>query len=266
MRVAPAPMRMSAPPRMSAPAPRFVAPVRTFSAARVYRPVTPMYRPVAPRTFVARPAVVAQRVPASRAVVRAPVASTGTITNPGAINRAAIANRNLAAARRNRLPAVAEQVPTNARRAARAGAVAGARGARRAPVVASRDPDWHHWDHNRTHSWHHHHFRWFNNGWVLIDPWVYAYANDPYYYSDYNYGDYDYGYAPETTALATVSDTTSLIDSVQSQLAQAGYYNGSIDGLMGPATRSAISRYQSDNGLAVTGTITQGLLQSLGLS
>jgi len=262
MRVAPAPMRMSAPPRMSAPAPRFVAPVRTFSAARVYRPVTPMYRPVAPRTFVARPAVVAQRVPVARTVTTAPAARSAAINRAVATNRAAAVNRNVAAAR-NRVPAVAEQLPTNARRAAaRAGAVAGARAAHRT-FVASKDPNWHHWDHNKTHSWHHHHYRWYNNAWILVDPGLYAYGGYPYY-SDY--GDYGYDYAPETTALATVSDTTSLIDSVQSQLAQAGYYNGLIDGLMGPATRSAISRYQSDNGLAVTGTITQGLLQSLGLS
>ncbi len=53
--------------------------------------------------------------------------------------------------------------------------------------------------------------------------------------------------------------------SVQQALAQAGYYQGSIDGQIGPQSRRAISRYQQDRGLPVSGSITQSLLRSLGL-
>jgi len=52
---------------------------------------------------------------------------------------------------------------------------------------------------------------------------------------------------------------------VQDALAQRGYYSGAIDGQIGPESSRAIARYQADNGLAVTGNITQSLLQSLGI-
>ena len=53
--------------------------------------------------------------------------------------------------------------------------------------------------------------------------------------------------------------------SVQRELYRRGYYYGSIDGAIGPASRRAISRYQSDNGLPITGYIDRSLLYSLGL-
>lgn len=53
---------------------------------------------------------------------------------------------------------------------------------------------------------------------------------------------------------------------VQVQLQQLGYYGGPIDGYHGPMTSAAISKYQAAQGLAVTGTITQALLTSLGIS
>jgi hypothetical protein len=52
---------------------------------------------------------------------------------------------------------------------------------------------------------------------------------------------------------------------VQRALARRGYYHGAIDGDIGPASRRAITRYQVDHGLPVTGSITSSLLRSLGL-
>ena len=52
---------------------------------------------------------------------------------------------------------------------------------------------------------------------------------------------------------------------VQRALARSGYYRGSIDGQIGPQSSRAIARYQQDHGLRMTGTISQGLLNSLGL-
>jgi len=52
---------------------------------------------------------------------------------------------------------------------------------------------------------------------------------------------------------------------VQRALARAGYYQGSIDGDIGPQSRRAIARYQEDHRLRPTGIISQSLLQSLGL-
>jgi len=52
---------------------------------------------------------------------------------------------------------------------------------------------------------------------------------------------------------------------VQENLRRLGYYKGTVDGLSGPGTRSAIRAYQVDRGLPVTGRIDRDLLQDLGL-
>lgn len=111
------------------------------------------------------------------------------------------------------------------------------------------------WNRNAVYFWHNHYYRWWNGGWLICDNgfWPYAY---PYY--DYPYYGYDDSYNPAATSSSTVSD-------VQSDLAQLGYYNGDIDGEIGPLTRQAIANYQSDHGLPVTGGIDQALLASLGL-
>jgi len=53
--------------------------------------------------------------------------------------------------------------------------------------------------------------------------------------------------------------------SVQMALTRSGYYNGPIDGRIGPMSRQAISNYQSDRGFRVTGYPDANLLNSLGL-
>ena len=53
--------------------------------------------------------------------------------------------------------------------------------------------------------------------------------------------------------------------SVQRALAQRGYYNGPIDGDIGPGSRASIARYQRDRRLPVTASINATLLRSLGL-
>jgi His-Xaa-Ser repeat protein HxsA len=53
---------------------------------------------------------------------------------------------------------------------------------------------------------------------------------------------------------------------VQALLSGYGYYTGTIDGVDGPMTRAAISRFQSDRGLAVTGSVNPQLLTALGLA
>jgi Ni/Co efflux regulator RcnB len=50
---------------------------------------------------------------------------------------------------------------------------------------------------------------------------------------------------------------------VQRALSRRGYYNGPADGSLGQGSRRAISRYQRDNGLPVTGTVTPSLLRAL---
>ena len=50
---------------------------------------------------------------------------------------------------------------------------------------------------------------------------------------------------------------------VQRLLAARGYYAGAVDGVAGPATRSAIRRFQKDAGLPVTGAVDAGLSRAL---
>lgn len=54
--------------------------------------------------------------------------------------------------------------------------------------------------------------------------------------------------------------------SVQEQLRRDGYYAGPIDGVLGPMTRRAIAAFQADHGLAITSTIDEPTLNTLGLS
>ena len=109
------------------------------------------------------------------------------------------------------------------------------------------------WNHDREYAWHGHHYRWYNNGWFLIDPFPY----------DYGYYGAGWGYPYYNTTYDTGDDTGSVSVQVQQELSQDGYYQGPIDGIVGPGTRAAIAAYQRDNGLAVTGNINGPLLDSL---
>ena len=57
-----------------------------------------------------------------------------------------------------------------------------------------------------------------------------------------------------------------VIANVQTQLYNEGYYNGRIDGILGPDTRAAIADYQGDHGLAITAAIDEPTVESLGLT
>ncbi len=55
------------------------------------------------------------------------------------------------------------------------------------------------------------------------------------------------------------------IRKAQQHLRSRGYQAGTADGLMGPQTISALRRYQSANGLTVTGKVDLDTLDSLGI-
>ncbi len=97
-----------------------------------------------------------------------------------------------------------------------------------------------------------------NGGWYYWNAgyWfpAWGYAASAYYAFDgpiYGYN----GLAPDR-----------VIVDVQSQLQRDGYYDGPIDGALGPMTREAIAAFQSDNGLAVTSVIDQPTLATLGIA
>ena len=76
-------------------------------------------------------------------------------------------------------------------------------------------------------------------GWGWGYPYGY-YGYPPYgYYGNGYYGDSSYGYGDR-----------SRVAEMQRRLAQAGYYHGSIDGIMGPRTRRAMRAYRRDHGTA----------------
>jgi hypothetical protein len=57
-----------------------------------------------------------------------------------------------------------------------------------------------------------------------------------------------------------------VIANVQTALQQQGYYQGEVDGLIGPLTREAIAGYQRGHGLYETSSIDQPTLESLGMA
>ena len=79
------------------------------------------------------------------------------------------------------------------------------------------------------------------------------------YYSDayYPYDGLIYGYNDLPPG--------EVVTNVQTQLYYEGYYDGPIDGILGPDTRAAIADYQADHGLAVTAAIDEPTVESLGL-
>jgi His-Xaa-Ser repeat protein HxsA len=54
--------------------------------------------------------------------------------------------------------------------------------------------------------------------------------------------------------------------SVQTKLADQGYYHGQIDGVIGSGTTEAIRKFQADHGLTSTGKIDPKLLDALGIN
>ena len=143
----------------------------------------------------------------------------------------------------------------------------------RGRVIARYGSNWNrHWNKNRDHFWHGHrcHFR--NGFWFIYDPFPFY----PYAYSYYPYGAYydstyyDDSYAPDEYSAAPDTDKSSYagdarVSDVQTALAREGYYDGAIDGDLGPATRHALRRYQRDHGLSVTGNIDRAVTQALRL-
>lgn len=117
-----------------------------------------------------------------------------------------------------------------------------------------------HWNHHRYY--HPHSSVYFNFG--LGYPY-YGYGWGYPYYGAYPYG-YGY-YTPRYTAYADRGYTDdATVAAVQRRLARGGYYHGSIDGVIGPGTRTAIRAFEHNNGLPVDGVIDRDLLRTMGLS
>jgi hypothetical protein len=135
-------------------------------------------------------------------------------------------------------------------------------------VLARHDANWHHdWDKHRAHFHNKLVFVFVSGFWWGLYPWdYYPYYADGYYPYDY-YDDYPYDYDDQSAYVDSDQyGNNATVTEVQSELAQLGYYHGAIDGVAGDETEAALSRYQEDHDLSVTGTPTAATLQSLGLA
>jgi Putative peptidoglycan binding domain len=60
-------------------------------------------------------------------------------------------------------------------------------------------------------------------------------------------------------------DPGQVVANVQSALQEQGFYQGEIDGVLGPQTRAALAEYQSAQGLEPTGAVDEPTLETLGM-
>lgn len=67
-------------------------------------------------------------------------------------------------------------------------------------------------------------------------------------------------------ALSPIEQFTERAKRVQEGLTAYGYYNGEIDGKVGPETKAALSKLQKDFSLTITGTITPEVLDVFGIT
>lgn len=127
-----------------------------------------------------------------------------------------------------------------------------------------------HWNSFNRYRWHYNPYSFYFGG-------GYGYPYGGYYGSGFGYSPYGYGggfgYRPYgydyySTGQPYYQRVTggSLVARVQQRLAQAGYYRGSIDGVAGYGTRSAIRAYERDHGLRVDGVIDRRLLTTMGVA
>jgi hypothetical protein len=155
-------------------------------------------------------------------------------------------------------------------------------------ISERHDANWHRdWDRRHAHFFHNRFFVFDNGFWFGLDPGFYPWDYLPYYAGDYYPYDYstdiqpDYNTAPASAYsygyytgvqpdynnadanAAPAPDPT--VEATQERLAQLGYYNGPVDGIFGPTMRDAVAKYQIDNQLDVTGSLSPDTLQSLGV-
>jgi murein L,D-transpeptidase YcbB/YkuD len=231
-----------------------------FSSASLHSPSPTAFRP-----YYANPN--------ARASIRSHQMARENISRSNSIARSANGNRTISHVSRER-NAAAQMKNGNAT----------LRGDWRNHVFAQRSANWQrNWDRRSDHLWHGHRCHFVNGSWIIFDlgfyPWdtfwypygnYYGYGYNPYLYN-YDPGYYDsFGYQDEEYYRANRDDVTvqsadSIVANAQERLAQQGYYRGGIDGALGPETSRAIARFQSNQGLPVTGVLTRDTVEALGL-
>ena len=117
------------------------------------------------------------------------------------------------------------------------------------------------------------HRQWHNRSWwsshynrIIFVSGGWYFWNEGYWYPAWGYAPYAYyPYDGPIYGYGNLSPDRIVVE-VQTQLQRDGYYAGPIDGALGPMTRQAIAAFQADNGLAITSTVDEPTLATLGLS
>jgi hypothetical protein len=124
-------------------------------------------------------------------------------------------------------------------------------------VFRSYHPEWH------DRNWYHSHF----NRVELIGGGYY-YWNNGYWFPAWGYDTSAQYYAYDAPIYvgSHAEPPDRVIADVQATLQEMGYYQGEVDGLLGPLTREALTAYQNDHGLYATAVIDEPTLSSLGMS
>lgn len=116
---------------------------------------------------------------------------------------------------------------------------------------------------------------WHDSGWyrsnfsrVEMIGGGYYYFNNGYWYPAWGYDPAAQYYAYDGPIYVgqRAEPPDQVIADVQAALKDMGYYDGEVDGLLGPITREALTAYQADHGLYTTAAIDEPTLDALGMS
>jgi hypothetical protein len=113
--------------------------------------------------------------------------------------------------------------------------------------------------------------QWHDNSWwgshynrIMLFSGGYYYWDNGYYYPAWGYNSAN-EYYPYDGPIYSYNDMPldQEIANIQTALQQQGYYQGDIDGLLGPQTRAALAQYQQANGLETTSAVDQPTVEAL---
>jgi hypothetical protein len=131
------------------------------------------------------------------------------------------------------------------------------------------------WQGPRYEVFRSYHPEWHDQGWyrqrygrVELIGGGYYFFNNGYWYPAWGY-DSSAAYYPYDGPIYVghqAEPPDRVIADVQAELQEMGYYQGEVDGLLGPLTRQALRDYQADHGLMVTEVIDEPTLDALRLS
>lgn len=66
-------------------------------------------------------------------------------------------------------------------------------------------------------------------------------------------------------AVSRIGSQSEEVRDIQTLLSEQGYYTGTVDGIFGEGTRTAVIAYQKDNGLTADGIVGTATLSSMGI-